>query len=100
MLFQRLLEAVVAHHIEDRCEGFLQCWSSLSRHFDQCRADVPGRVAGITAASLAAEDLTPTGPGGRERLLHSRIGSAIDQRSEEPTSELQSLMRISYAVFC
>src|SRR3546814_2417410 len=25
---------------------------------------------------------------------------AIDQRSEEHTSELQSLMRISYAVFC
>src|SRR3546814_2028286 len=29
------------------------------------------------------------------------IGShAIDERSEEHTSELQSLMRISYAVFC
>src|SRR3546814_10721156 len=25
---------------------------------------------------------------------------AREQRSEEPTSELQSLMRISYAVFC
>src|SRR3546814_2028916 len=24
----------------------------------------------------------------------------VDYRSEEPTSELQSLMRISYAVFC
>src|SRR3546814_4379958 len=33
--------------------------------------------------------------------LH-RIGDdfATDQRSEEHTSELQSLMRISYAVFC
>src|SRR3546814_2365639 len=28
------------------------------------------------------------------------IGSGIDRRSEEHTSELQSLMRISYAVFC
>src|SRR3546814_1517911 len=27
-------------------------------------------------------------------------GSKQDQRSEEHTSELQSLMRISYAVFC
>src|SRR3546814_7851092 len=27
-------------------------------------------------------------------------GSLIDERSEEHTSELQSLMRISYAVFC
>src|SRR3546814_4941055 len=30
------------------------------------------------------------------RLLHPMIGN----RSEEHTSELQSLMRISYAVFC
>src|SRR3546814_6607722 len=29
-----------------------------------------------------------------------RPGGAVPQRSEEHTSELQSLMRISYAVFC
>src|SRR3546814_8113378 len=29
-----------------------------------------------------------------------RIGKTCDLRSEEHTSELQSLMRISYAVFC
>src|SRR3546814_1786430 len=39
------------------------------------------------------------------RLKHSwneadRIGSLGMRRSEEHTSELQSLMRISYAVFC
>src|SRR3546814_10074501 len=34
-----------------------------------------------------------------ERLL-SEHGLAWHQRSEEHTSELQSLMRISYAVFC
>src|SRR3546814_6567448 len=28
------------------------------------------------------------------------VGAHADQRSEEHTSELQSLMRISYAVFC
>src|SRR3546814_3675524 len=28
------------------------------------------------------------------------FGAAINNRSEEHTSELQSLMRISYAVFC
>src|SRR3546814_10355711 len=33
----------------------------------------------------------PVGPG---------PGSAVNLRSEEHTSELQSLMRISYAVFC
>src|SRR3546814_1149496 len=35
--------------------------------------------------------------GGRPALLRSRNGR---RRSEEHTSELQSLMRISYAVFC
>src|SRR3546814_6785986 len=29
-----------------------------------------------------------------------RVEGLIDQRSEEHTSELQSLMRLSYAVFC
>src|SRR3546814_4358174 len=51
-------------------------------------------------------------PGGQRRMRHptntkNRRGSAAapeppdhDTRSEEHTSELQSLMRISYAVFC
>src|SRR3546814_4645292 len=56
--------------------------------------------------------------GGRERGSHNRAGRSVRnhaevavhlinaivhellQRSEEHTSELQSLMRISYAVFC
>src|SRR3546814_7266423 len=33
-------------------------------------------------------------------LNHVQCEPAIGQRSEEHTSELQSLMRISYAVFC
>src|SRR3546814_7877276 len=31
---------------------------------------------------------------------HQEINASTDERSEEHTSELQSLMRISYAVFC
>src|SRR3546814_9617592 len=40
---------------------------------------------------------------GRKKVLVAAGGSALsalDERSEEHTSELQSLMRISYAVFC
>src|SRR3546814_5508269 len=33
-------------------------------------------------------------------LTISRLAASADVRSEEHTSELQSLMRISYAVFC
>src|SRR3546814_3235863 len=35
-----------------------------------------------------------------EPEAQTRSGSTADKRSEEHTSELQSLMRISYAVFC
>src|SRR3546814_1460041 len=34
------------------------------------------------------------------QLLHLRPFLRVQERSEEHTSELQSLMRISYAVFC
>src|SRR3546814_857360 len=46
-------------------------------------------------------DLTPDGIA-RVRRRSDRAGAkrAIVSRSEEHTSELQSLMRISYAVFC
>src|SRR3546814_2561976 len=36
----------------------------------------------------------------RERILVVVTGIDVQRRSEEHTSELQSLMRISYAVFC
>src|SRR3546814_8380870 len=36
----------------------------------------------------------------RQRQAHPVDGVVAPQRSEEHTSELQSLMRISYAVFC
>src|SRR3546814_10467442 len=34
------------------------------------------------------------------RIAVTATGGAVSSRSEEHTSELQSLMRISYAVFC
>src|SRR3546814_3879486 len=38
--------------------------------------------------------------GHRKRREKAREHSVLEDRSEEHTSELQSLMRISYAVFC
>src|SRR3546814_7184181 len=60
----------------------------------------PGSVrmrAGITFFSqdMRSVYLGAAGPRRPESLAHGAI-----QRSEEHTSELQSLMRISYAVFC
>src|SRR3546814_4756581 len=39
-------------------------------------------------------------PGGVGRIPRRCVRSGDEARSEEHTSELQSLMRISYAVFC
>src|SRR3546814_3222171 len=44
-----------------------------------------GRLPGVTAGPI---------------VRHRSVLLASDHRSEEHTSELQSLMRISYAVFC
>src|SRR3546814_8851955 len=49
-------------------------------------ADTDEAAAEEAAAALAA--------------VETDIGRTTDPRSEEHTSELQSLMRISYAVFC
>src|SRR3546814_8976773 len=48
------------------------------------------------------DDAAPIGiAAGDRRLDQRRVGDGeADTRSEEHTSELQSLMRISYAVFC
>src|SRR3546814_998705 len=56
------------------------------------RGDRAGDLVGVPAAEGAGR----RGAGRPER----RAGDARRGRSEEHTSELQSLMRISYAVFC
>src|SRR3546814_9824994 len=49
--------------------------------------------------AVGAEDLDPE-PGGALHDVRLRELADAGHRSEEHTSELQSLMRISYAVFC
>src|SRR3546814_2627755 len=51
---------------------------------------------GSTMSGEAASRACPDLPGHQRALVAGQIGA----RSEEHTSELQSLMRISYAVFC
>src|SRR3546814_2792473 len=76
--------------------GFLLCHHHTAA---QHRLD----PAGFTSLALGEDVLMPvTAPLGDGAPTHLLPGSA-DQplpRSEEHTSELQSLMRISYAVFC
>src|SRR3546814_10182826 len=65
----------------------------INKDVQEALDDVRDAVTGVRSA-LPADVLEPT---------ISRVttnGSSIATRSEEHTSELQSLMRISYAVFC
>src|SRR3546814_9776288 len=59
--------------------------------------------AGLPVTTFSTADCYSTAKGARKRTAD--IGVALETveatvRSEEHTSELQSLMRISYAVFC
>src|SRR3546814_7076241 len=70
---------------------------SRTRHARRTRWPVVGACRDGRRAcrrgSLAAAAARSCGDGGDDR-------GAVVRRSEEHTSELQSLMRISYAVFC
>src|SRR3546814_10308775 len=54
--------------------------------------ELEGRLQSAEASQQAASASE------HPRLLRTQVGA--EERSEEHTSELQSLMRISYAVFC
>src|SRR3546814_2293078 len=60
--------------------------------------------AGRRGAGAAADPVAGVGGGVHRPDIDGRAGGEErdhpDRRSEEHTSELQSLMRISYAVFC
>src|SRR3546814_2146331 len=57
-------------------------------------------VIGVTADGRCEACGRERRRSGCRRLGGGRRGWQLDHRSEEHTSELQSLMRISYAVFC
>src|SRR3546814_4135899 len=89
---QRITKVVTAlQKIESKVEALLQAFGD-----DIKREGSPRKPAKKTQ--------TPSGAPARpdEDLLNGPQlpENAISQRSEEHTSELQSLMRISYAVFC
>src|SRR3546814_5579751 len=71
-----------------------------------CRSAVAGAVAassvadGLHAAIMSAAPSAPATCAWRRALRIIAALLVASSRSEEHTSELQSLMRISYAVFC
>src|SRR3546814_1556925 len=59
-----------------------------------------GRESSEILASAEQQVFAIAEAGARGRTDFVPINKAMSERSEEHTSELQSLMRISYAVFC
>src|SRR3546814_8666673 len=92
---------------EDRALDFLALGRRLDYQFGGSEGGMIGdrRDAGERRVGVGPPHLLPGDETG-ERLGDSRLARLgahdvdVGQRSEEHTSELQSLMRISYAVFC
>src|SRR3546814_10252596 len=63
---------------------------------------VPGRdyAAPMAPATSLPRGSSPKPPQNGQDQAHAADRHGLKKRSEEHTSELQSLMRISYAVFC
>src|SRR3546814_8650484 len=57
-------------------------------------------VSNLVCQALSGSDITIYGDGSQTRSFCYISDMVEGLRSEEHTSELQSLMRISYAVFC
>src|SRR3546814_6100286 len=79
--------------------------SLLNRSYAAARYRVP--ASGRKSAAYRATCRRPVrrlypgkGKPREERVEYHRLATCAASRSEEHTSELQSLMRISYAVFC
>src|SRR3546814_4184177 len=108
MSAQRLAEVLLAAHHQRQAErsaerpGLLEESDREASLGGGDRSREPGRTGPHHGDAVA-------GPGWRQHQGGLAAGARVDQaggvlvredRSEEHTSELQSLMRISYAVFC
>src|SRR3546814_10624867 len=83
-----LLRRVLRHR-----QGVLGAFQVGAQHLDRALFAVLGDVGLHGRHPVAEEDVDVA-------VLQAGVGHRDGERSEEHTSELQSLMRISYAVFC
>src|SRR3546814_3333712 len=91
-------EAAVAEYLIDSIndDGYLADWPELSARLLQ---EFELTVDDLETIVLKIQDFDPIGVAARDLGECLRLQLEV-MRSEEHTSELQSLMRISYAVFC
>src|SRR3546814_9771913 len=75
------------------------CSSAAMRASSSC-SDALSPCQTVTAAACLARLASQSASAASSSANTGRGATSAGQRSEEHTSELQSLMRISYAVFC
>src|SRR3546814_7168903 len=86
---------VAAKMVELKSEGAIINISSISRAGNMGQTNYSAAKAGVASATVVwAKELARYG------IRVAGVAPGFIERSEEHTSELQSLMRISYAVFC
>src|SRR3546814_3880913 len=86
-------------HALERLELLQRLAGADGHSVQRIGGDDDGHAGLVVEAGLeAVQQRTAAGEG--DALLHDVGGQLGRRRSEEHTSELQSLMRISYAVFC
>src|SRR3546814_8260057 len=74
-------------------------WEAIGVWIGSLAVTLPAMQFGWTLTTVPALDATILAAGAYVAVLRLRRPKVV-ARSEEHTSELQSLMRISYAVFC
>src|SRR3546814_1580059 len=78
-------------------EGYPDCWVFA---VDGLLGASPETLVTVSGGTVTARVLAGTSARGADADEDAAASLALTDRSEEHTSELQSLMRISYAVFC
>src|SRR3546814_3387631 len=92
--------------IENNCATPVTITGASSPAFDSAElhetriVDSVNRMRHLPELRIAPGDVAVLKPGGMHLMLMRPHAPLKAGRSEEHTSELQSLMRISYAVFC
>src|SRR3546814_9182509 len=84
--------AAFADAVEDRTPGAVDAGQAKDAHVAAQRR--PSRISRVAIGAAALDRRAFIDP------RAARVAIDAGRRSEEHTSELQSLMRISYAVFC
>src|SRR3546814_10293848 len=84
-------------------DGLRDLWPQVAAKLPtemQSDPQIQQEIGRLMLEALSARTVDAIGSDGDHPWFLPHIGFAMNVRSEEHTSELQSLMRISYAVFC